>query len=164
MPTPQLAQLNVARLLAPLDSPQLQGFVARLEAINALAEAAPGFVWRFQTPAGDATGVRPYADDRILVNFSVWESVEALHQFVFRTLHAEVMRQRREWFERMSEPYTVLWWVPFGHRPTIEEAVARLDELRQHGPTPVAFTFQERFGPPGAASRITPALPDECPA
>ncbi len=146
-----LAQLNIARLLAPLDSPQLAGFVARLAAVNALADAAPGFVWRFQTPEGDATAVRHYDDDRILVNFSVWEDAEVLHEFVFGTLHAEVMRHRREWFERMELPFTVLWWVPGGHRPTIAEAVDRLEQLRRHGPTAAAFTFRQRHPAPDAS-------------
>jgi heme-degrading monooxygenase HmoA len=160
-----LAQLNIGRILAPLDSLQLAGFVARLEEINALAEAAPGFVWRFQTEDGDATAVRPYDDDRVLVNFSVWESPESLHQFVFHTLHADVMRHRREWFERMDQPFTVLWWVPSGHRPGVEEAVERLDHLRRHGPTATAFTFRQRFPAPDAVERIAAEpLPDECPA
>ena len=143
-----LAQLNIGRLLAPLDSPQLAGFVARLEEINALADAAPGFVWRFHTEGGDATALRPYDDDRILVNFSVWESVESLNQFVYRTLHAEVMRHRREWFERMDQPFTVLWWLPAGHRPTVAEAVAHLEQLRDAGPTAAAFSFRQLYPAP----------------
>jgi hypothetical protein len=147
----QLAQLNIARLLAPIDSPQLAGFVARLEEVNALADAAPGFVWRFQTEGGDATALRPYDDDSILVNFSVWESAEHLHEFVFKTMHSEVMRRRREWFERMEQPFTVLWWVPAGHRPTVAEAVGRLDQLRRDGPTPSAFGLRQLFPAPDAA-------------
>lgn len=146
-----LAQLNVGRILAPLDSPQLAGFVARLDEINALADAAPGFVWRFQTAEGNATALRPYDDDRVLVNFSVWESPEALHAFVYRTLHVEVMRQRRQWFEQLDQPFTVLWWVPAGHRPAVEEAIERLEHLRRHGPTPYAFTFEQRFAAAPAA-------------
>ncbi len=152
-----LAQLNIARLLAPLDSPQLAGFVGSLAEINALAEAAAGFVWRFQTEAGDATALRPYDDDRILVNFSVWDSPEALHQFVYRTGHAEVMRRRREWFERLSEGYTVLWWVPAGHRPTIEEAIERLERLRTLGETEAAFSFRRLYSPPASPTAGTPA-------
>lgn len=161
----QLAQLNIGRLLAPLDSPQLAGFVARLVEINALAEAAPGFVWRFQTEDGDATALRPYDDDRVLVNFSVWQSPEALHQFVFRTGHAEVMRQRREWFERMTDAYAVLWWVPAGHRPTVREAIDRLELLRAQGDSAEAFSYRRLFPPPDAATADpTRQLPDECPA
>jgi Domain of unknown function (DUF3291) len=164
MRTYHLAQLNIGRILAPLDSPQLAGFMARLDEINALAEAAPGFVWRFQTEDGNATALRPYEDDRILVNFSVWTSAEALHEFVYRTIHVEVMRQRREWFEQMDQAFLVLWWVPVGHRPTVQEAVDRLDHLRRDGPTPYAFTFQQGFAPPDSATDLADSLPDECPA
>lgn len=143
-----LAQLNVARLLAPLESPALAGFVSRLDEINALAEAAPGFVWRFQTAEGHATTVRPYEDDRILINFSVWETPEALQAFVYRTAHGEVMQQRRQWFERLQESTSVLWWVPAGHRPTVAEAVDRLDHLRANGPSARAFTHRALFTAP----------------
>jgi heme-degrading monooxygenase HmoA len=165
MPAYHLAQLNIGRLLAPLDSPQLAGFVARLAEINALAEGSPGFIWRFQTEDGDATAVRPYDDDRILVNFSVWESPEALGQYVYHSAHAEVMRQRRAWFERMGEDYMVLWWVPSGHRPTVAEAVARLAHLRAHGPSAFAFPYRALFPAPDSPQLddIT-GLPDECPA
>ena len=159
-----LAQLNIARLLAPIESAQLAGFVARLGDINALADAAPGFVWRFQTEDGDATSVRPYDDDRILVNFSVWETPEQLHAFVYRTAHAEVMRRRREWFAHLHEAYTVLWWVPIGHRPSVEEARERLERLRAEAETPAAFTFKRLFPPPDSApTLVLDALPDECP-
>jgi len=164
MRTYHLAQLNIGRILAPLDSPQLAGFVARLEEINALAEAAPGFVWRFQTEDGNATALRPYEDDRILVNFSVWTSVEALHEFVYRTLHVEVMRQRRQWFEQMDQAFLVLWWVPVGHHPTVQEAVERLDHLRREGPKPYAFTIRQHFAPPDSGRTPADSLPDECPA
>jgi hypothetical protein len=163
MPTHHLAQLNVARVLAPLDSPVMAEFVARLADINALAERSPGFVWRMQTEDGDATAVRPYDDASLIVNLTVWEGVEALHAYVYRSGHAEVMRRRREWFSRMAEAYVVLWWVPAGHRPDIHEAVARLDTLRRDGPTPDAFTFRNPFPPPGATVAPEPAA-DECPA
>ena len=160
-----LAQLNVARLLAPLDSPQLKDFVARLADINALADAAPGFVWRFQTEDGDATALRPYGDDRIIVNFSVWESPEALRQFVYGTAHAEVMARRRDWFERMAEAFLVLWWVPAGHRPSVQEALDRLELLRTDGPSPAAFTFKQPFVPPGVPpEEVAKPWPDACPA
>jgi hypothetical protein len=160
-----LAQVNIARLLAPLDSPALAGFVARLEEINALADGAAGFVWRLQTEDGDATALRPYQDERILVNLSVWRSLEELSQFVYRTPHAEVMRQRREWFERMAEAFMALWWVPAGHLPSVEEAKQRLDQLRAQGPSPATFTFRQSFPPPDAAGTESErVLPDECPA
>jgi heme-degrading monooxygenase HmoA len=149
MTTYHLAQLNIGRIREPLDSPQLAGFVNALEAINALADAAPGFVWRLQTEDGDATAIRPYDDDMLLVNMSVWESLEALAAFVYRSDHRAVMVQRRQWFERMDEAFLVLWWVPAGHLPTVAEAIDRLDLLRTDGPTPMAFTFRSPFPPPG---------------
>ena len=163
-----LAQLNVARVLAPLDSPVMADFVAQLGEINALADAAPGFVWRLQTEDGDATAVRPYGDE-IIVNMSVWESLEALRAYVYRGGHVEVMRRRREWFSRLAESYLVLWWVPAGHRPTVPEAVARLEALRRDGPTPHAFTFHTAFAAPGNVGDVggAPAptdWPDACPA
>jgi hypothetical protein len=137
-----LAQLNIGRMLAPLESPQLAGFVAALDPINALADASPGFVWRLQTEGGDATPLRPYDDDMIIVNMSVWESLDALWAFAFGPDHRAVLAQRREWFERMAEAYLVLWWIPVGHIPTVEEAKERLDLLRREGPGPSAFTLR----------------------
>jgi hypothetical protein len=160
----QLAQLNIAVLKAPLDSPVMADFVANLDSINALAEAAPGFVWRLQTEEGDATALRPLGEN-VLVNMSVWRDVEALNRYVYKSGHVEVMRRRKEWFERMSEAYLVLWWVPCGHRPTIEEAQERLALLRAHGPTPRAFNFRTAFLAPDAAQPEAPfAFGDACPA
>ena len=144
----QLAQINVGRLRAPVDSPVVAEFMAALDPINALAEASTGFVWRFQTEDGNATAVRPYDDDSILVNLSVWTSVEALAGFVYQSHHASYLRRRREWFERMTDVVTALWWVPSGHVPAIEEGIERLDHLRAHGPTATAFTFRERHPAP----------------
>ncbi len=141
----ELAQVNIARLVAPIDSPTLAGFVERLDAINALAESSPGFVWRLQDDAGDATAIRPFDDEMMMINMSVWRSVEDLFEFVFRSDHSTVMRGRSQWFERLDERYQVLWWVPDGHRPTTTEAKERLGHLRAHGPTAHAFTFKERF-------------------
>jgi len=145
----QLAQLNVARLVAPLDSPRLAEFVAALEPINRLADGSPGFVWRFQTEAGDATSVRPFDDDTIIVNMSVWDSIEALAEYVYLSDHRSYLRRRREWFDRMDEAFVVLWWVPAGHRPSVAEARARLDLLQASVPTPDAFTFRRPFLSPG---------------
>jgi hypothetical protein len=140
-----LAQVNVARLRAPIDSPELADFVALLDTINALGDASPGFVWRLQTDDGDATAVPVFDDDALIVNLTVWESIEALADFAYRSGHKDVMRRRREWFVPMKEAYLALWWVPAGHRPSVREAEARLTHLREHGPTPVAFTFRDRF-------------------
>src|SRR3954463_5849751 len=117
-----LAQVNISRLLAPLDSELLSDFVAELEPVNALADAAPGFVWRLQTEDGDATAVRVFDDDALIVNMSVWASLPAFSDFVFRSLPVEVMGRRRQGFEPMRQAITALWWVSAGHRPTVAEA------------------------------------------
>jgi len=142
-----LAQVNIARMKAPLESEIMAGFVARLDEINALADVSAGFVWRLQTPAGNATYLRPYDDDRILFNLSVWESIEALKNYVYRTAHAELLRERRSWFENFDSAFLALWWVPAGHVPGIDEAKKRLDHLQEHGPSQFAFTFKQTFPP-----------------
>lgn len=144
-----LAQFNIGRIVAPLDSEQLQGFVDGLEPVNAVADAAPGFVWRLQTDEGDATAIRPYDDDLMLVNMSVWESVETLSEFVYRMAHRDVLRNRAQWFERATEQILVLWWVPVGHNPTVDEGKERLELLRAKGPTVDAFNFRQPYPPPG---------------
>ena len=149
MPAHELAQLNVARARASLDAPAMKDFVDNLQGINALADTAPGFVWRLQTEDGDATALRPFGDD-MLVNLSVWCDMQALHDYVYRTAHAGIMARRHEWFERMREVYMVLWWVPSGHRPDVDEAAARLARLREHGPGPEAFTFKQAWPAPQA--------------
>jgi hypothetical protein len=140
--------VNVPRLLAPLESDQLAGYVAALDPVNARADAADGFVWRLQTDAGNATAVQAYDDPEVIVNLSVWETIEALEAFVYGDAgHRAVLRGRRAWFERPVEAHTALWWVPAGTIPTVAEAVDRLSHLRAHGPTPTAFTFRGRFAP-----------------
>jgi len=129
-----------------IDAPELAEFVARLDDVNALADGCPGFVWRLQTEDGDATAI-DYFGPEYLVNMSVWEDVESLHNYIYRTAHNEVMARRKEWFERMLEVYSVLWWIPAGTIPTIAEADQRLQNLRQNGPTAEAFTFKKLFAP-----------------
>jgi hypothetical protein len=140
-----IAQVNIGRALAPLDDPVMAGFVARLEDINLLAESSAGFVWRLQTDEGNATSLRPYDDDRILFNLSVWETPAQLKQFVFRSAHSNVMRQRKSWFEPFGDAYYALWWIEAGHIPSIDEAKARLQHLRIHGETEHAFSFAGPF-------------------
>lgn len=144
----ELAQMNVARLRAPLDSPQLADFVGALARINAIADGSPGFAWRLQDESGNATTMQPMGED-IIVNLSVWKDAESLQAYVYRSDHAGVMKRRREWFEKM-DLYLVLWWVPRGHRPTPQEGVARLETLRARGPGPEAFTFGRLFPAPDA--------------
>jgi len=142
-----LAQLNVGRMVAPLNAPEIDGFRAQLDPINALADADPGLVWRLQTEARNATDIRPTEDDLFLINLSVWRSIEALRAFTYTTAHVQVLRHRRSWFEQLAAAHLVLWWVPAGHIPSIDEALARLDRLRREGPTPAAFTFRTPFAP-----------------
>ena len=160
----ELAQLNIAVMKEPLESPGMADFVANLDRINALAEASPGFVWRLQTEEGDATALRPMGEN-VLVNVSVWKDVASLNDYVYKSAHVEVMRRRKEWFQRMSQAYVVLWWIARGHRPAVEEAIAKLELLRRKGPTPQAFTFRQAFLAPDARQPEAPfAFGDECPA
>jgi hypothetical protein len=160
-----IAQVNIGRMLAPLDHPIMAGFVASLDEINALAERSPGFVWRLQTEEGNATALRPYDDDRIMINLSVWESLEDLKTYVYLSAHAEVMRQRRQWFEKFEGIYLALWWIKAGHIPTIDEAKDRLEYLSSNGESEKAFTFKNPFAPPGEASDNFIVKPfDPCPA
>ncbi len=148
-----LAQINVGRLRAPVDDPMIADFYDALDEINALAERSPGFVWRLQTDEGNATSIRPYEDELIAVNMSVWESVDALADYVYRSMHATFLRRRREWFERFEAAHAAMWWIPAGIVPSVEDAVERLDHLEVHGPSPRAFTFRHRFGPDGEPER-----------
>lgn len=145
-----LAQVNIALPREPLESDLLREFVEALDPINALADASPGFVWRLQGEGGNATSVRAFGDDRLIVNMSVWQSIEALRSFVYTSGHVGVMRRRREWFDRI-ETYMALWWVPAGRIPTLPEAEERVTLLRALGPSPDAFTFRRHFPPPDAA-------------
>jgi hypothetical protein len=144
-----LAQLNIGRLRAEVDDPSIAEFMDNLDPINALAEATPGFVWRLQTDEGNATAIRAFEGDPLMVlNLSVWESIESLADFAYRSAHTPFLRRRGEWFERLREAYLVLWWIPAGTVPTVDEALARLDRLRAVGPSPDAFTFRQPFPHP----------------
>jgi hypothetical protein len=157
-----LAQLNIAVLKAPLDSPELKDFVDNLDRINALAEGSPGFEWRLKGDGNDATALRPFGEN-VIVNMSVWRDVESLKDFVYRTGHVDIMKRKREWFTRMADAYLVLWWVPAGHEPTPAEAGARLRRLREQGASAGAFTFAKAFPPPDSAGPENSFL-DSCPA
>jgi hypothetical protein len=143
----QLAQVNVARLVAPVDAPEVAEFMAALDPVNALADAAPGFVWRLQDDSGDATSIRVFDDETVLINMSVWESIDALFDFVYKGGHVEYFRRRREWFQSFGATYLALWWIPAGTIPTPDDAKAHLEHLEANGPTPYAFTFKKRFAP-----------------
>jgi hypothetical protein len=144
-----LAQLNIAKARASLEAPLMAGFVSRLDEINTLAERSPGFVWRLRDEAGsDATQIRAFDDPKIIVNLTVWESPEHLRAYAYRSDHAQLIRQRRDWFEPMSSAYLVLWWIPAGRTPSIEEAKVRLRHLDLKGPSAVAFSFKSAFPAP----------------
>src|SRR5215468_3075085 len=155
-----IAQLNIARARAPLNDPLLADFMAQLDDVNALAETSPGFVWRLKSDSGNATDIRAGDDPQFIVNMSVWQSVEALFAFVYRSAHNKVMVRRREWFEKPTEAYQVLWWVPAGHAPTLAEALERLAHLCAHGPSAHAFSFKQRYPMPGAAGDPTDMQPE----
>jgi hypothetical protein len=150
MPQYQIAQVNIGRIRAELNDPVMAGFVNRLDEINALADASPGFVWRLQTNEGNATYFRPFEDERTLLNMSVWIDIDSLRRYVYHTAHRELLRQRHAWFEKFAGAYSALWWVPIGHVPGIDEAKRRVAYLDAHGPTEFAFTFNSVFQPDDA--------------
>ncbi len=158
-----VAHLNVARLRAPLEAPEMAGFVAELDPVNAVADAAPGFVWRLMDDTGNATNLRPWGEE-ILVNMSVWETIEALQAYTYASGHLDVLRRRREWFLPMDTANTVMWWVPVGHEPLMVEAQDRLALLDAQGPTARAFTFRSVFPAPDEAGDASPGLPAADPA
>ncbi|MGB7184633.1 MAG: DUF3291 domain-containing protein [Burkholderiaceae bacterium] len=149
----ELAQLNVATMKEPFDSPGMAEFVANLDRINTLAESSSGFVWRLQTDAGDATSIRPLGEN-VLVNVSVWKDTDSLRKFVYNSDHVSIMRRRKEWFEQMPEAHVVLWWVRQGQRPTESEAIEKLKLLHQLGATEKAFSFRDVFPPPNEMSGV----------
>jgi hypothetical protein len=150
-----LAQVNIGRVRAPLEDPVMEGFRTQLDPINALADRSPGFVWRLQTEDGNAMAIRPFDDDRLAINMSVWESLDALKQFVYKSGHVRTLRDRKQWFEAMEGPILALWWIPAGHIPTVAEAQERLRHLEERGPSPFAFTFRVPFPSPGGESDET---------
>lgn len=148
--TYHLAEINVAKAKAEMDDPLMHGFVSRLDEINALAEASSGFVWRLKDDGGDATALRYFDDPLIIVNMSVWEDVESLKHYTYGTMHVEVFKQRKAWFELFGRPHFVMWWIPAGHIPTVVEAQAKLEYIHLQGPGPEAFNFSKIYGPPQA--------------
>ncbi len=148
MPDFHLAQLNIARMKAALDSPQMSGFTDNLEHVNRLAEQSPGYIWRLQTDDGDATALRPFGDD-VLVNLSVWQDLASLRAFVFESAHQSFLKRRAEWFDRLAEASTVLWWIPIGSEPSLTTAWQKLEHLRVNGPCTEAFSFRQTYEPPG---------------
>ncbi|WP_394154385.1 DUF3291 domain-containing protein [Vibrio maritimus] len=143
----KLAQLNIALSKYPLDAPEIKDFVDNLDLVNGIAEESDGFVWRLKDESGDATSIQLFDDPNMIVNMSVWESVDTLKNFMFRTHHRDFMRRKSEWFHRLDEDSYVLWWVTDDHVPTTEEALERLEHLRKNGESPYAFTFKSYYTP-----------------
>jgi hypothetical protein len=153
----EVAQLNVGRAVAPFDDAVMADFMNWLDEINALAERSPGFVWRLQGDNGNNTSLKVSDDPLFIINMSVWSSIDALYEFTYRSEHKTVFKRRHEWFERMGIPITVLWWLPAGTVPSVDNALARLERLRSLGPTPDAFTFKQHFPPPSTNEDVAPA-------
>jgi hypothetical protein len=143
-----LAQINIARLIAPIDDPKIAEFVAQLDSINAIADNAAGFVWRLQSNSGNATDIAYNDDPFVIVNMSVWDSIEALRQYAYKSDHARVFRDRAKWFEKMEKPNYSLWWIPAGHIPTVAEGRERLEHYQMYGATPHSFWFSQQFPQP----------------
>lgn len=146
----------MAYAIAPADDPRLVDYIARLDEMNQLADKSPGFVWRYLTDSRDPSQ-REFADPLVLFNMSVWESIEALSDYVYRSEHLAPLRNRRKWFERSAEPHLVMWWIQVGHTPSVAEARERLELLRSEGAGPRAFTFQRPFSPDGGPLDLTRA-------
>lgn len=143
----ELAQLNIAKARASMDEPLMKEFVDNLESVNTMAESSEGFVWRLKDESGDATSIQVFDDPLLLVNISIWRSQDALKNFMYMTHHISFMKRKKEWFEKLSEANYVLWWIPKGHIPSIDEAKERLEYLRSHGESAYAFSFKSRFQP-----------------
>jgi Domain of unknown function (DUF3291) len=143
-----LAQINIARMLAPIDDPIMAEFVAQLAPVNAVADQSPGFVWRLQSESGDATSIKIYDDDFIIINLTVWESVDPLREFVYKGAHYGILRDRKRWFEKFDGPYYALWWILAGHLPSPEAGKERLNYLHEHGDSAYAFSFKNVFPVP----------------
>ncbi len=144
----QLAQINVARMRGVnLDDPIMREFKENIDAVNALAESAEGFVWRLKDESDNAMSFRPYEDEQILINVSVWKDVSSLEKFTYQTFHSSFVKRRKEWFQKYGEAHYALWWIPQGELPTLDDCVARLEHLQSEGPSSHAFTFKKVFPP-----------------
>jgi Domain of unknown function (DUF3291) len=140
-----LAQVNIGKILAPMDSPLMSEFKNNLDRINALAEASEGFIWRLKDDNNNATSIKVFEDDFMLINMSVWKDIDALYKYVYESAHMEYLKNRKAWFERLTEKYMALWWIPGDHIPTPSEAIERINHIRQNGDTAFAFGFKKRF-------------------
>ena len=142
-----IAQMNIAQARDAMDSETMKGFVDRLDEINALADSSDGFIWRLMTEEGDATSIQAFEDANVIVNMSTWENIDSLKQYVYKSVHVELIRDRDAWFNKMLNAHQVLWWVPVGHIPTVEAGKERLQHLGDNGPSEFAFSFAKPFNP-----------------
>jgi hypothetical protein len=150
MPKYQLAEINIARMKGvDINDPIMKEFVDNLVLVNTLAETSEGFVWRLKDEeSSNSTAFNPYNDEQVIINISVWESIETLENYVFKTFHTEFLKRRKEWFQTYGKASTAMWWIPEGQFPTIEEAVGKLDELQKNGASEKVFNFRKKYLPP----------------
>ncbi len=147
--TLHLAQINIAQMIGKtMQDDVMIEFVAQLDEVNAIAESSKGFIWRFQDEGNDATYLNPHKDDQIIVNLSVWESIDDLEAFVYKGRHVDVLKKRSYWFKRLSQPFVAMWYIPVGHTPTVAEARDRIEHLQKNGATLFAFDFKTKFQKP----------------
>ena len=149
MPNYQLAQINIAKMNGVnINDPVMKEFVDNLILINSLAESSDGFVWRLKGENNNATNLNPYNDEQIIVNISVWQSIEHLEHYVYKTMHTEFLKRRKEWFQKFGKAYYALWWIVKDEYPTVAEAISKLTYMQQNGATQEAFDFKNRFKTP----------------
>lgn len=142
----QLAQINVGRIKGVnINDPVMKEFVDNLDMVNELAEKSSGFIWRLKDEHNNATNINPYNDEQVIINLSVWESIEDLENFVYKTFHTDFLRRRKEWFQAYGKAYTAMWWIPAGQFPTIKEATEKLAWLQEHGASEIVFDFRNKF-------------------
>jgi hypothetical protein len=140
-----LAQVNIAKMLAPIDDPIMADFVNNLDRINSLADNFDGFVWRLKDAENNAMAIQAFEDDTLIINMSVWRDMDSLFQFTYKSDHVEIFKRRKEWFSKIKDMSMVFWYVPDGHIPSPQEARERLEYVNKHGITPYAFTFKDKF-------------------
>ncbi len=145
----QLAQINVARMIGVnIDDPIMKEFVDNLDKVNEVAENSEGFVWRLKDESNNAAGFNPYHDEQVIINLSLWEDVEPLKNYIYKTMHASFLKRKKEWFQKYGEAHYALWWIEKGSLPRVEQALARFKYLQKHGSTEKAFDFKNLYPKP----------------
>lgn len=140
-----LAQINIAEMLAPINDPIMKDFVDNLDRINKLAEQSQGFIWRLKGDEDNATAITVFDNLFLIINMSVWENIDALFDFTYKTVHVEILKRKKEWFHKMPRMHMAFWYVENGHEPTPEEAKERLYYLQEYGESPYAFSFKSKY-------------------